>query len=1122
MKKTKALLYALGLAGLTGLPGLAAPVETPGFLKYDTWFSWLRDTNLVGTVVDIVKMDPNYPNTPDMTSYIAGMDSRSVFPDDTHDQYSSLATGWFTPVVTDDYNFYIRSDDASELNISSDSTTANLLQAAYEPGCCSPFQEPNAGTQTTAAPIHMIGGQKYAIQILFKEGTGNDYVQVAVQSATTGTTPAASLLPFQSTMVSCMADPAGASLTILQQPVATSTPENAAVTFTIASTAVTPASKYTGGTGPTNSLATALGTKSQIATFYQWFTNGVEVAGANATSYTIPWPKKAQNGMKVKCYVAVPGIPLYSSEVALTVTDDTTPPTVVKVTPDFSFTSLLVKYSEPVGDTALAASTYTISGGVTVSSVARVDLQTVKLMTSKMPDSQIFTLTITGVQDTATPPNSIAANTQIQFRSFVFMAGTMLHKKYGNVSDGAGWPLANLFNDPRYPNTPDRLDLESTWEYPPGGVARVSADDDPANPGTHLHNYFDTIEGFFIPATSGNYVFFTCGADRIQLYLSTDDTPANAHMITQLNGWTNPRNWITGQSTDMTPARSDTFSGTAWPGGNTITLTAGTRYYMMEVHHDPSWAGADDFAATYKLAADPDPKDGDAPKLTGNAVGFYFDPTGANVNFTTQPTNTSVVEGYAATLYGAAAGSSIYGTTVLYQWQSAPKASSTWTSVANATTATYKTPLLTVADDGTQYRLIASVPPISSTSSVAIVTVAHDTTPPVPIVGAMLDVSDPTVVDVGVAFDEPADSTSVSLPANYSVSSGTISSIQVLTNRFTANSLNPLAMILKQSVLLKVTGLTGGAGTLTIKNVADIHGNVITSVSLPFTVNTTLKWGVVGGNELGGDNGVVPVAANGFDIYSDGIGEWSSYDEATFVYEQVTGDFDKKLRVEYQDGSSEWARAGLIVRDVPNFGVDRNGQTTNGLAGRYQKCFVSPVGATLTGPGTPGAQDYELNRRLLTGGQTDGAVFAGANEVPPYPNAWCRIQRVGQKFSLYRSADGVNWIYLGATTWGVDTPLTMPNSLYVGPEFSPENGNIVAADQGTFLARIRDYGNYVAVFDPQLKVGVDATGKLTITWATGTLVSSPTVQGTYTTVTGATSPYVATPTGGAMFYRVQQ
>ena len=58
--------------------------------------------------------------------------------------------------------------------------------------------------------------------------------------------------------------------------------------------------------------------------------------------------------------------------------------------------------------------------------------------------------------------------------------------------------------------------------------------------------------------------------------------------------------------------------------------------------------------------------------------------------------------------------------------------------------------------------------------------------------------------------------------------------------------------------------------------------------------------------------------------------------------------------------------------------------------------------------------------------------------------------------------------------------------------------------------------------NPQLTIGFSA-GKVTITWAAGTLVSSPTVNGTYTPVTGATSPYVVSPaTGQAMFYRVME
>jgi hypothetical protein len=73
------------------------------------------------------------------------------------------------------------------------------------------------------------------------------------------------------------------------------------------------------------------------------------------------------------------------------------------------------------------------------------------------------------------------------------------------------------------------------------------------------------------------------------------------------------------------------------------------------------------------------------------------------------------------------------------------------------------------------------------------------------------------------------------------------------------------------------------------------------------------------------------------------------------------------------------------------------------------------------------------------------------------------------------------------------------------------------------MARFRDYGDYVAVTNPNLTVSVDATGKVTISWAAGTLVSSSTVHGTYAPVTGATSPLVITPTaGGTMFYQVKQ
>ncbi len=202
------------------------------------------------------------------------------------------------------------------------------------------------------------------------------------------------------------------------------------------------------------------------------------------------------------------------------------------------------------------------------------------------------------------------------------------------------------------------------------------------------------------------------------------------------------------------------------------------------------------------------------------------------------------------------------------------------------------------------------------------------------------------------------------------------------------------------------------------------------------------------------------------------------------VYEEVTGDFDKVLRVEYQDASSQWARAGLIARDVTNFGVDRATQTGSGFtdppydgtAGRYQKVHVNPV---RTAMGTPGNNSWEGNRRLQTGAAADSA---GGGGTPLYPNAWCRLQRVGQTFTIFRSDNGVDWTQLGASTFDP----AMPDKLFVGPEFSPENGNISdVALKGVFVAKFRDYGNFSVAPPEFVSITVNPNGTVTVAWTGG-------------------------------------
>jgi len=265
---------------------------------------------------------------------------------------------------------------------------------------------------------------------------------------------------------------------------------------------------------------------------FQWTKNGADITDATNQALTLPQVFYADNNAAIAVRITNPASSITSPPATLTVIRDTTPPTVSKAAADLTFTAIFVTYSKPVSaSTALATQNYALDQGLTISTITSVNNETVKLTTSQMAAGQTYNLTINGVQDMDTIPNTIAPNTKVQVRSFVYLSGSVLHKKYNNVPDNTGWPVSNLFNDPRYPDAPDRVNIEPAIEYPFGGAGRVAADDVPGQPGTHQRNYFDSVEGYFIPPVTTNYVFYTAGADRFALWLSTDETPANKNIF---------------------------------------------------------------------------------------------------------------------------------------------------------------------------------------------------------------------------------------------------------------------------------------------------------------------------------------------------------------------------------------------------------------------------------------------------------------------------------------------------------------------------------------------------------------------------------------------------------------
>jgi hypothetical protein len=641
--------------------------------------------------------------------------------------------------------------------------------------------------------------------------------------------------------------------------------------------------------------------------------------------------------------------------------------------------------------------------------------------------------------------------------------------------DIPGVSVDDLFASPKFPDSPDR-----TFYTGIAGVPQTNPD---------LNNFGVRITGWVSPSVTGTYYFFLRSDDASELFIN--ETAGG-----------NPPDPFVDPLTAREPACCNPFQepGAAEQTSLPITMTAGQRYGITILMKEGG--GGDYVFVAWRNVNDTTPA-ADLEPISGANLWAMVDPTGRTFEITQQPQSVTAVEERTAT-FSVGLESAPEPGEYSIQWYRNGQ------PMAGETGVRYTTPVLTVADSGTTYQARMLTILCARESEVATLTVVPDTFPPVPSAGALVS-TDGTTIDIGIGFDEAVTDATASVAANYSIAQGTISSFEYYPR--------------SQSALLKVTGLAPGASTtVTVQNVADVKGNAITSVTVPVTVSSNLRWNVVGGQEVGLGNWVVPVAADGFDVYADGIGQWASYDESTFVYEEITGDFDKKLQVIYQDLSSQWARAGLIARDATNFGVGRAAQE-GGQSSRYQKIHANPVGPTLTGPGNLGNNTFETNRRLRTGGQTDAP---GAASPVLYPDAWVRLQRVDQTFTMYHSLDGEEWVQIAATTWGTGEQdgqpiLPMPAMLYVGPDYSPENGNVTnLEDRDVWLAQFRNYSDTFALPPTEpLTIGI-SEGVITINYSSGTLQSVENLGGTWSDVAGATSPYTVTPAAGTTrFYRTR-
>ncbi|MCB0154992.1 MAG: discoidin domain-containing protein, partial [Anaerolineae bacterium] len=143
-------------------------------------------------------------------------------------------------------------------------------------------------------------------------------------------------------------------------------------------------------------------------------------------------------------------------------------------------------------------------------------------------------------------------------------SGQILREWWSGIG---GTSVSNLTSNANYPNNPSGSDLLTSFEAPTNWA----------------DNYGTRLRGYLYPPVSGQYRFWIAGDDNSELWLSTDESSANAVRIANVPGWSNSREW-------------NKFSEQQ---SSLITLQAGQRYYIEALQKEGG--GGDHLAVAWQI-----------------------------------------------------------------------------------------------------------------------------------------------------------------------------------------------------------------------------------------------------------------------------------------------------------------------------------------------------------------------------------------------------------------------------------------------------------------------------------------------------------------------------------------
>jgi hypothetical protein len=425
-----------GVLDRAPVPNPIAANTTATFTAMNLYRGFLRQENYSGIQpagdLNALISHAKFPDQPDTTTTLHEFE---IVPG-AHYQDGLRLRGWLLPPVTGEYAFYLHNVSQATLSLSRNESPHNMIQLAFEPTGYGPggrkWNHPVPGSHANplpnvSLPIHLEAGRAYYVEVVATSSAAN--VLGVAWRMPGQPVPRDGDPPIPGAYLALLGDPTTASLSIVEQPESFTATEGQSASFTVKATA------------------------SGAGIYYQWRRNGVELPGANTSSFIASETTLADGGTVYDCVLTIPGATVTSSAALLTVTNDVTPPVLVSAEGNLTLTNITLIFSEAINSAdATNTANYVLSGGLIVSNAALlVDRRTVILTTSPQTPGSNYTVQVTGVRDRSAAGNSVTVGTQSSFFGWVdeefvgpFPSWANVKTAYGAIGDGVADDTAAL------------------------------------------------------------------------------------------------------------------------------------------------------------------------------------------------------------------------------------------------------------------------------------------------------------------------------------------------------------------------------------------------------------------------------------------------------------------------------------------------------------------------------------------------------------------------------------------------------------------------------------------------------------------------------------------------------